>query len=100
VCGPSQELVRSWRPGILDIQRDLVSCGASAVRCAGGAGVSAAVATGVSATSSIFFNPDEALDVSEDALLALFGQNRTAVLRMSGMPLQKESEKEDALRAS
>jgi hypothetical protein len=56
--------------------------------------VSAAVATAASTTGSTSFNPDEVLDVSGDAFLALFFQNRTAVLRMSGMPLKKESEKE------
>jgi hypothetical protein len=86
----SQDLVRGLRPGILDIRRDL----AERQRFAARGGVSAAVAIGVSATSSISFNPDEALDVSEDPLLALFGQKRTAVLPMSGMPLQKESEKD------
>jgi hypothetical protein len=44
------------------------------------------------------FDPDEALDVSEDAVLALFGRDRTAVLRMSGLPMQKESEKEWKMR--
>ena len=43
---------------------------------------------------SASFNPEEALDVSEDAILALFGQNRTAGFRMAGLPLQKECEKD------
>ena len=50
-------------------------------------GVASAIATAVSAQSSASFNPEEALDVSEDTMLALFGQNRTAVLRMAGLPL-------------
>ncbi len=50
-------------------------------------GVSSAIATAVSAQSSASFNPEEALDVSEDTMLALFGQNCTAVLRMAGLPL-------------
>ena len=50
-------------------------------------GVASAIATAVSAKSSASFNQEEALDVSEDTMLALFGQNRTAVLRMAGLPL-------------
>jgi hypothetical protein len=46
------------------------------------------------------FDPDEALDVSEEAVLALFGRDRTAVLRMSGLPMQKDSEKEWKMRRS
>jgi hypothetical protein len=63
-------------------------------------GVASAIATAVSAKSSASFNPEEALDVSEDAILALFGQNRTAVLRMTGLPLQKECEKDWKMRCA
>jgi hypothetical protein len=69
-------------------------------RFAARGGVSAAIASAASAQSSSSYSPDEALDVSEDALLALFGQNRTAVLRMSGMQIQKESEKEWKIRCA
>jgi hypothetical protein len=63
-------------------------------RFAARGGVASAIATAASAKSSASFNPEGALDVSEDAILALFGQNRTAVLRMAGLPLQKECEKD------
>jgi hypothetical protein len=63
-------------------------------------GVAAAIATAVSAKSSTSFDPEEARNVSEDAILALFGQNRTAVLRMSGLPLQKECEKDWEMRCA
>jgi hypothetical protein len=62
--------------------------------------VAAAIAIAASAKSSASFNPEEALDVSEDAILALFGQNRTAVLRMAGLPLQKECEKDWKMRCA
>ncbi len=61
-------------------------------------GVASAVTTAASAKSSASFNSEEALDVSEDAILALFGQNRTAVLRTVGLPLQKECEKDWKMR--
>jgi hypothetical protein len=38
-------------------------------------GVASVITTAASAKSSASFNPEEALDVSEDAILALFGQN-------------------------
>jgi hypothetical protein len=63
-------------------------------------GVASAIATAVSAKSSASFDPEEALDVSEDAILALFGQNRTAVLRMAGLPLQKECAKDWKMRCA
>jgi hypothetical protein len=63
-------------------------------------GVASAIATAVSAKSSASFNQEEALDVSEDAILALFGQNSTAVLRMAGLPLQKECEKDWTMRCA
>jgi hypothetical protein len=63
-------------------------------------GVAAAIATAVSAKSSTSFDQEEALDVSEDAILALFGQNRAAVLRMAGLPLQKECEKDWKMRCA
>jgi hypothetical protein len=63
-------------------------------------GVASAIATAVSAKSSASFNPEKALGVSEDAILALFGQNRTAVLRMAGLPLQKECEKDWKMRCA
>jgi hypothetical protein len=57
-------------------------------------GFSAVAACSINTTVSTSFNPDEALDVSKDVVLALFGRYQTAVLRMSGMPVQKDSEKE------
>jgi hypothetical protein len=63
-------------------------------------GVASAIATAASAKSSASFNPEEALDVSEDAILALFGQTRTAILRMAGLPLQKECEKDWKMRCA
>jgi hypothetical protein len=42
----------------------------------------------------------EALLTARIVLLALFGQNRTAVLPMSGMPLQKENEKDWKIRCA
>jgi hypothetical protein len=63
-------------------------------------GVAAAIATAVSAKRGTSFDPEEALDLSEDAILALFGQNRTAVLQMSGLPLQKECEKDWKMRCA
>jgi hypothetical protein len=70
-------------------------------------GVASAIVTAVSTKSSASFNPEEALDVSEDAILAtssvriaLFGQNRTAVLWMAGLPLQKECEKDWKMRCA
>jgi hypothetical protein len=63
-------------------------------------GIASAIATAVSAKSSASFNPEEALDVSEGAILALFGQNRSAVLRMAGLPLQKECEKDWKMRCA
>jgi hypothetical protein len=60
----------------------------------GGVSAAATCSTSTSISPTFTGNPDEALDVSEDAVLALFGRDRTAVLRMSGMPIQKESEKE------
>jgi hypothetical protein len=50
------------------------------------------VSTAVSLSGN--FDPDEALSVSEDAIQTLFGRNRAALLRMSGLPMQKDSEKE------
>jgi len=67
-------------------------------RFAAQGGVSAQVARAISSSMVTTFDPDEALDVSEDAVLALFGRDRTAVLRMSGLPMQKESEKEWKMR--
>ena len=69
-------------------------------RFAARGGVAAAIASTASVQSSAAFNPEEALDVSEDAILALFGQNRTAVLRMAGLPLQKECEKDWKMRCA
>jgi hypothetical protein len=69
-------------------------------RFAARGGVASAIATAVSAKNSASFDPEEALDVSEDAILALFSQNRTAVLRMAGLPLQKESEKDWKMRCA
>jgi hypothetical protein len=63
-------------------------------------GVASVIATAVSTKSSASFNPEEALDVSEDAILAIFGQNRTAVLRMAGLPLQEECEKDWKMRCA
>jgi hypothetical protein len=63
-------------------------------RFAARGGVAAAIASTASVQSSASFNPEEALDVSKDTILALFGQNRTAVLHMAGLPLQKECEKD------
>jgi hypothetical protein len=48
----------------------------------------------VSTAVSGNLDPDEALSVSEDAIQTLFGRNRAALLRMSGLPMQKDSEKE------
>jgi hypothetical protein len=67
-------------------------------RFAARGGVAAAIASTASASAS--FNPEEALDVPEDAVLALFGQSRTAVLRMAGLPLQKECEKDWKMRCA
>ena len=67
-------------------------------RFAARGGVSAAVASAASTSLVSTFDPEEALDVSEDAVLALFGRDRTTVLRMSGLPMQKESEKEWKIR--
>jgi len=69
-------------------------------RFAARGGVSAAVANAASTSMVATFDPDEALDVSEEAVLALFGRDRTAVLRMSGLPMQKDSEKEWKMRRS
>ena len=69
-------------------------------RFAARGGVSAAVANADSTSMVATFDPDEALDVSEEAVLALFGRDRTAVLRMSGLPMQKDSEKEWKMRRS
>jgi hypothetical protein len=63
-------------------------------------GVASAIATAVSTKSSTSFNPEEALDVSEDAILALFSQNHTAVLRMAGLPLRKECEEDWKMRCA
>ncbi len=38
--------------------------------------------------------PDEALEVSDEAVLALFGRDRTALLRALGLPMQVERQKE------
>lgn len=42
--------------------------------------------------------PGEALEVSDGALLALFGRDRTALLRVVGMPMQVDRQKEWKLR--
>ncbi len=57
-------------------------------------GVSAAAACSISSTVSSTLDPDEALNVSEDAVQALLGRGQAVLLRMSGLPMQREREKE------
>jgi hypothetical protein len=92
VAAPAQ----SW-PGATSSASSTINAvwtAAERQRFAARGGVAAAIASTASVKSSASFNPEEALDVSEDAILALFGQNCTAVLRMAGLPLQKECEKD------
>jgi hypothetical protein len=91
---------RSCPPSKRHAVANAVWTAAECQQFAAGVGVASAIATAVSAKSSASFNPEEALDVSEDAILALFGQNRTAVLQMTGMPLQKEFEKDWKMRCA
>jgi hypothetical protein len=92
----------SW-PGATSLASSTINAvwtAAERKRFAAQGGVAAAIASTASVKSSVSFNPEEALDVSEDAILALFGQNRTTFLRMAGLQLQRECERDWKMRCA
>ena len=99
---PSEWPAESWSGATSSASSTInaVWTAAERQRFAARGGVAAAIASTSSAKSSASFNPEEALDVSEDAILALLDQNRTAVLRMVGLPLQRKCEKDWKMRCA
>ena len=63
-----------------------------------GGGVAARLARPAAGAALEEPSPGEALEVSDVALLALFGRDRTALLRVVGMPMQVDRQKEWKLR--
>mmetsp|Transcript_41415 Transcript_41415/g.86547 ORF Transcript_41415/g.86547 Transcript_41415/m.86547 type:complete len:105 (-) Transcript_41415:2838-3152(-) len=63
-----------------------------------GGGVAARLARPAAGAAFEEAFPGEALEVSDEALLALFGRDRAALLRVVGMPMQVDRQKEWKLR--
>ena len=63
-----------------------------------GGGVAARLASPAAGAALEEPFPGEALEVSDEALLALFGRDRAALLRMAGLPMQIDRQKEWKLR--